>query len=70
MRTYKIKVSYTFTGTVEVRAANRERAKEITNRDFGAVSPSYQSSNLSNDNDEEGVRDWNCGVHPDKTKVK
>ncbi len=70
MKNYTFNVTYTFTGTVDVRAKNKEQAREIVNRDFGPVSPSYGASNHSNNKDEEGIVDWDCDIHPVKSTIK
>lgn len=71
MRTYKLKVSYTFEGTVEVRAENREQAKEIVNTGFGGVMGSVGKSSWTSDSkDESGIVDYEFPIHPDKVKIK
>lgn len=70
MKTYKVKVSYTFEGEVKVRAENKNDAKEIVERDFGLVSPEVSTSNTSDSKDDEGVVDWNIDVHPNRIKIK
>jgi hypothetical protein len=70
MKTYTFRVSYTFEGEVEVRAENRERAKEIIEKDFGAVSPEYHTSSSSDHPEDEGIVDWNMGIHPERHCIR
>lgn len=70
MRNYKVKISYTFTGTVTVNADNKAHAKEIVNRDWGMVIGEISSSNDSTAKDEEGVIDWDINTHADIVKIR
>lgn len=70
MKNYKVKISYTFKGTVTVNAENKAHAKEIVNRDWGMVCGQISCSNESTEKDEEGVIDWDIDTHADIVKIR
>lgn len=71
MKTYKIKVTYTFEGTVDVRADSKKEAKNIVDKGFGgAIADVGQSSWIANTKDEEGITMWDIPYHPTKTTIK
>jgi hypothetical protein len=70
MKIFEFKYKAVFEGTVEVRAENRQEAKEIVQRDFGLSTPYIANSNESNEKDEEGIVDWEFDSHPTKTVIK
>ena len=70
MKNYKVKISYTFTGTVTVNAESKAHATEIVNRDWGMVAGNISCSNESTAKDDEGVIDWDISTHADKVKIR
>lgn len=59
LKTYKVKVSYVFTGTVDVQAESKERAKFIVTYGFGGLDVSVGKSSWElNDDTDEGIKDW------------
>mgnify|MGYP006351553889 FL=1 len=70
MKDYKVKIAYTFTGTVTVNADSKAHAKEIVNRDWGMVAGGISCSNESTAKDEEGVIDWDISTHADIVKIR
>lgn len=64
MKTYKIKVTYTFIGEVLVNAENKIEAKKIVNENFGYIGqvPKIPSSN-------DVIVDWNMPIHPSEIKI-
>lgn len=75
LKTYKVKVKYTFTGTVEVQAESKQRAKFIVENGFGGlnVNVSEHSSYLIEKNifetTQEGIIDWDFDLKPTDTKI-
>ena len=70
LRTYNVKVSYTFTGKVDVRASSKKEAVDIVKTGFGGVGidvgkPSWDS----NDPDEEGIVDWDINMKSEKEHI-
>ncbi len=70
LKTYQVKVKYTFEGVVDVRADSKTKAKEIVDSGFGACIDISKSSWESNHPDDEGISDWNFDVHPTQTTLK
>ncbi len=70
MRNYKVKISFTFTGTVKVNAESKAHAKEIVNRDWGMVAGDISCSNESTAKNEEGVIDWDISTHATVVKIR
>ena len=59
IKEYSVKVSYTFTGTVLVRAGSKKEAKTIVDTGFGGVNIEVTKSTwLSDHKEEEGIVDW------------
>lgn len=70
LRTYKVKVSYTFNGTVNVKAESKREAKIIVGTGFGGVNIEVgKSSWTSNEPDESGIVDWEIGMKSDRTHI-
>jgi hypothetical protein len=73
LKTYKVKVKYTFTGTVYVQAESKERAKFIVEHGFGGVHAEVGKSswvlNDIKDKTEEGIKDWDIETTPTDTKI-
>ena len=73
LTTYKVKVKYTFTGTVEVQAESKQRAKYIVDRGFGGIHAEVGKSswvlNDIKDKTEEGIKDWDIETTPTDTKI-
>lgn len=70
LRTYKVKVSYTFNGTVDVKAESKKEAKNIVDIGFGGVNIEVgKSSWTSNEPDEAGIVDWNIDMKADRTHI-
>lgn len=73
LKTYKVKVKYIFTGTVEVQAESKQRAKYIVDQGFGGVHVEVGHSswvlNDIKDKTEEGIKDWDIETTPTDTKI-
>lgn len=73
LKTYKVKVKYTFTGTVEVQAESKQRAKYIVEHGFGGIHAEVGKSswelNDIKDKTEEGIKDWDIETTPTDTKI-
>ena len=64
MESFDIPVSYTFKGTVKVKADTYAEGKRIVTEDFGCV----LGSGCSTSNDQH-VKDWDIGTHPAESKI-
>lgn len=60
-KNYKIKVRFTFTGTVSVKAKSMADAKEMVDKHFGGFDMKFHSVLP-----EEIIDDWKFPVHPEK----
>lgn len=70
LKTYKVKVSYTFNGTVDVRAESKRDAKSIVETGFGGVNVEVgKSSWLSDHKEESGIVDWEIDLKADRTHI-
>jgi hypothetical protein len=71
LKSYQIKVKYTFEGVVEVRAEDKTRAKEIVDKGFGAsIDLPSKTGWDSNNPEDEGIVDWNFDLTPVQTTMK
>ena len=71
MKTYKIKVKQTFTGTVEVRAESKAEALKIMNIGFNFPTLDVHSKHSwsANEKEDEGILDWDFDDHSQENKI-
>lgn len=62
MKTFKLKVCYTFEGTVDVQADNLEQAKDKVGMNCGITAGNFHTS-------DDDVVDWEIFTHPTNTKI-
>lgn len=60
MKTFKVNVSFTFSGTVEVNTTTAKNAREIAESGFGLVLGQPPHANDSR------IVDWDIKSHPDR----
>ncbi len=60
MKVYELKVTFTFKGTVTIKARDLQEAKQIAHEDFGNTLGTLDTTN------DEAVIDWSFDVHADK----
>lgn len=70
MKTYNLKVKFVFTGTIDVRANNRQEALEIAERSFGMVAGDISKNETSDHEEQAGISDWDISTHPDEKIIK
>lgn len=65
MRTYKIKYKVVFKGEVEVVADNKARGKMMVRTGFATptLNVNKHHSWLSNNEEEEGIKNWDFNIH-------
>lgn len=59
---FKVKCSFTFTGTFDVNAKNKDQAREFVEKHCGLVLGGNIHSVLGDDQ----IPDWNFNVHPER----
>ena len=59
---YRVEVSFTFKGTVDIIAGNVQQARQIVANSFGCVRPSYHESSSA-------IDDWKTSIHPEETRT-
>lgn len=64
MKTYKLKVTYSFTGTYTIEAESKKEAIRIAGEDCGCANPIYSTINL------DQVKDWEFPIHANNKIVK
>jgi hypothetical protein len=62
MKTFKLKVVYTFEGTVDVQADNLEQAKDKVGMCSGLTAGNFHTS-------DDNIVDWEIMTHPVNTKI-
>lgn len=72
MNNYKVKAKWVFEGTIDVRANSKKEALEIVKQGFNhpTIDIGNTTSYDSNSEDEEGIVDWNVGLHSTDEKFK
>jgi len=62
MKTFKLKVVYTFEGTVDVQADNLDQAKDKVGLGCGMCAGNFHTS-------DDDIVDWEIMTHPTNTKI-